>query len=50
MRQNELEDLQHGLEPTPGPGSYTGIYSNSSFKGREIAKKYQRMGIASDRW
>jgi len=44
MRQQELDEMQSQFDPTPGPGSYTGLYSNSSFIKQPLKAKYQRMG------
>ena len=46
FRQNELEEMQHSLEPSPGPGQYTGLYSNSSFSKKPIVTK-SRKSVAS---
>ena len=50
IREIELEDMQSQFEPTPGPGSYTGMYSKSSFLKHPVEEKFQRMGKANHRW
>ena len=45
--------MMHQLEPSPGPGSYNGIYTNSSFFGkkqRSLGKRHQQMGQGRSRW
>ena len=46
---NEIDDMEDNFGPTPGPGQYTGIYTNSSFT-TEKKTRFQRMEVGNARW